>query len=67
LASGAAAELRRSVGTTTQWGTFGVTVLGIFLTPVFFYFIRGLVGAARKPAAVASGGHAVSVGGASGT
>jgi hypothetical protein len=31
------------VGTAMLWGAFGVTLFGIFLTPVFFYVIRGLV------------------------
>jgi multidrug efflux pump len=43
FASGAGAEMRRSVGTAMLWGAFGVTLFGIFLTPVFFYVIRGLV------------------------
>jgi multidrug efflux pump len=49
FASGAGAEMRRSVGTAMLWGAFGVTLFGIFLTPVFFYVIRGLVGG-RTPA-----------------
>jgi multidrug efflux pump len=40
FASGAGAEMRRSVGTAMLWGAFGVTLFGIFLTPVFFYIIR---------------------------
>src|SRR5258708_477888 len=44
LASGAGAEMRRSVGTAMLWGAFGVTLFGIFLTPVFFYVIRRLGG-----------------------
>jgi multidrug efflux pump len=56
FASGAGAEMRRSVGTAMLWGAFGVTLFGIFLTPVFFYVVRGLVGPRRKPAAVASDG-----------
>jgi multidrug efflux pump len=47
FASGAGAEMRRSVGTAMLWGAFGVTLFGIFLTPVFFYVIRRFV----KPAA----------------
>jgi len=43
FASGAGAEMRRSVGTAMLWGAFGVTLFGIFLTPVFFYVIRNLV------------------------
>ena len=52
FASGAGAEMRRSVGTAMLWGAFGVTLFGIFLTPVFFYVIRK-VGAARQPATAA--------------
>jgi multidrug efflux pump subunit AcrB len=40
FASGAGAEMRRSVGTAMLWGAFGVTLFGIFLTPMFFYVIR---------------------------
>jgi multidrug efflux pump len=49
FASGAGAEMRRSVGTAMLWGAFGVTLFGIFLTPVFFYVIRRLAGPVRKP------------------
>jgi multidrug efflux pump len=44
FASGAGAEMRRSVGTAMLWGAFGVTLFGIFLTPVFFYVIRRFMG-----------------------
>lgn len=40
FATGAGAEMRRSVGTAMLWGAFGVTLFGLFLTPVFFYVIR---------------------------
>jgi multidrug efflux pump len=40
FASGAGSEMRRSLGTAMLWGAFGVTLFGIFLTPVFFYVIR---------------------------
>jgi multidrug efflux pump len=43
LASGAGAEMRRSLGTAVFSGMLGVTVFGIFLTPVFFYVIEGMV------------------------
>jgi hypothetical protein len=60
FASGAGAEMRRSVGTAMLWGALGVTLFGIFLTPVFFYVIRRFAGPVRKPAhepaAVASDG-----------
>ena len=41
-ASGAGAEMRRSLGVAVFSGMFGVTAFGIFLTPVFFYVIIGL-------------------------
>ncbi|HLJ92246.1 MAG TPA: efflux RND transporter permease subunit, partial [Gemmataceae bacterium] len=41
FASGAGAEMRRSLGTAVFSGMLGVTVFGIFLTPVFFYVIQG--------------------------
>ncbi|HEY2882743.1 MAG TPA: efflux RND transporter permease subunit, partial [Pirellulales bacterium] len=42
VASGAGAEMRRSLGTAVFSGMLGVTLFGIFLTPVFFYVIQGL-------------------------
>jgi multidrug efflux pump len=42
IASGAGAEMRRSLGTAVFSGMLGVTVFGIFLTPVFFYVIQRL-------------------------
>jgi multidrug efflux pump len=41
FASGAGAEMRRSLGTAVFSGMLGVTIFGIFLTPVFFYVIQG--------------------------
>lgn len=46
IAFGAGAEMRRSLGTAVFSGMLGVTIFGIFLTPVFFYIIQGL-GASR--------------------
>ncbi len=40
LASGAGAEMRRSLGTAVFSGMLGVTIFGIFLTPVFFVLIQ---------------------------
>src|SRR5206468_4430516 len=48
FATGAGAEMRRSVGTAMLWGAFGVTLFGIFLTPVFFYVVRLLSGQSRS-------------------
>jgi multidrug efflux pump len=42
IASGAGAEMRRSLGTAVFSGMLGVTLFGIFLTPVFFYVILGV-------------------------
>jgi len=42
IATGAGAEMRQSLGTAVFSGMFGVTLFGIFLTPVFFYVIQGL-------------------------
>ncbi len=47
LAHGAGAEMRRTLGTAVFAGMIGVTLFGIFLTPVFFYVIRGLVSPTR--------------------
>jgi multidrug efflux pump subunit AcrB len=44
IASGAGAEMRRTLGTAVFFGMLGVTLFGIFLTPVFFYVIRRLTG-----------------------
>ena len=41
IASGAGAEMRQSLGTAVFSGMIGVTLFGIFLTPVFFYVILG--------------------------
>jgi multidrug efflux pump len=42
VASGAGAEMRRSLGTAVFSGMLGVTLFGIFLTPVFFFIIEEL-------------------------
>ncbi len=42
VATGAGAEMRRSLGIAVFSGMLGVTLFGIFLTPVFFSVIQGL-------------------------
>jgi multidrug efflux pump subunit AcrB len=42
VAVGAGAEMRRSLGITVFSGMLGVTLFGIFLTPVFFSVIQGV-------------------------
>ncbi len=51
LSRGAGAEMRRTLGTAVFAGMLGVTLFGIFLTPVFFYVIQWLADrrAARAP------------------
>jgi multidrug efflux pump len=44
IAQGAGAEMRRTLGTAVFFGMLGVTLFGIFLTPVFFFVIRRLTG-----------------------
>ncbi len=40
ISEGAGAEMRRTLGTAVFAGMLGVTVFGIFLTPVFYYVIQ---------------------------
>src|SRR5205807_1742199 len=40
LSAGAGAEMRRTLGTAVFSGMLGVTLFGIFLTPVFYYMIQ---------------------------
>ena len=39
LATGAEAEMRRSLGTAVFGGMIGVALFGVFLTPVFFFVL----------------------------
>jgi multidrug efflux pump subunit AcrB len=50
LSEGAGAEMRRTLGTAVFSGMLGVTLFGIFLTPVFFYVIQWLKDWRRRPA-----------------
>jgi len=50
FAHGAGAEVRHAMGVTVFAGMLGVTVFGLFLTPVFYVLIRKLaVRSQRKP------------------
>jgi multidrug efflux pump len=49
---GAGAEMRRTLGIAVFSGMLGVTLFGIFLTPVFFFVIGKLTPAPAKPAEV---------------
>ena len=43
IATGPGAELRQALGTAVFFGMLGVTFFGLFLTPVFYVVLRGLV------------------------
>jgi multidrug efflux pump subunit AcrB len=40
IATGAGAEMRQALGVAVFSGMLGVTLFGVFLTPVFYYVIR---------------------------
>jgi multidrug efflux pump len=50
IASGAGAEMRRTLGTAVFAGMLGVTAFGIFLVPVFYAVVRRLAGGSGKAA-----------------
>ncbi len=52
IATGPGAEMRQALGTAVFFGMLGVTVFGLFLTPVFYVAIRALVGPGKKQAAL---------------
>jgi len=54
VATGAGAEMRRTLGLAVFSGMLGVTVFGVFLTPVFFYVIQWFGDGKPTPEAVAS-------------
>ncbi len=66
IASGAGAEMRRSLGIAVFYGMVGVTLFGIFLTPVFFHVILGLSEAWRLVTTAARWTVSTLIGGLSG-
>jgi multidrug efflux pump len=57
IAEGAGHEMRRTLGMAVFAGMIGVTLFGLFLTPVFYFVVRSLVRRrtpAGKPAAAAA-------------
>jgi multidrug efflux pump len=52
LASGAGYEVRQALGTAVFAGMIGVTLFGLFLTPVFYVALRKLVTRRERAAAV---------------
>jgi multidrug efflux pump len=67
LSSGAGAEMRRSLGIAVFWGMLGVTVFGVFLTPVFFVLVQRGVDARLFAAAMTRWAGSALVGGLLGT
>ncbi|WP_062016134.1 efflux RND transporter permease subunit [Aureimonas sp. AU4] len=53
LSTGAGAEMRSAMGVAVFSGMIGVTLFGLFLTPLFYVFVRGL--GRRERAAPVSG------------
>ena len=50
IATGAGAEMRQVLGTAVFSGMIGVTLFGIFLTPVFYVVIRWFTERGKQPA-----------------
>jgi HAE1 family hydrophobic/amphiphilic exporter-1 len=49
IATGPGAEMRRSLGTAVFSGMLGVTIIGLFLTPVFYVVLRKLFPVRVRP------------------
>ncbi len=49
FAHGAGAEVRRAMGATVFAGMIGVTVFGLFLTPVFYVLLQKRKAKATEP------------------
>jgi multidrug efflux pump subunit AcrB len=60
VAQGAGAEMRRALGVAVFSGMLGVTLFGIFLTPVFFYVISAFGGGRHSHPAESPASDAVS-------
>jgi hypothetical protein len=59
LAVGAGAEMRSTLGIAVFAGMLGVTLFGIFLTPVFYYVIVRWFGQPTPPAPAGSAAVAI--------
>jgi multidrug efflux pump len=62
IAHGAGAEMRRTLGTAVFAGMIGVTLFGIFLTPVFYSVVRRFSDREAVKSALAHGPHAAPAG-----
>jgi len=62
LAVGAGAEMRSALGIAVFSGMLGVTLFGIFLTPVFYYVIVRMFGSKpARPAPMEPAAHEQSI------
>jgi multidrug efflux pump len=52
IATGAGAEMRRSLGIAVFYGMLGVTAFGVFLTPAFYFLVRKFGKLPPNPAAM---------------
>jgi multidrug efflux pump subunit AcrB len=57
ISEGAGAEMRRTLGTAVFAGMLGVTLFGIFLTPVFYYVIQWFNDRRSRPVAAVLPAH----------
>ena len=60
LATGAGAEVRRVMGVTVFSGMIGVTIFGLFLTPIFYVALRKLSTRGRREEITPSGNYSYS-------
>jgi multidrug efflux pump len=58
IATGAGAEMRRSLGIAVFYGMLGVTAFGVFLTPAFYFLVRKFGKLPPNPAAMHHAEHA---------
>jgi multidrug efflux pump len=61
LAKGAGFEMRSTLGIAVFSGMLGVTIFGIFFTPIFYFVIRWLTTRDKKPGEAAKGQIEVSL------
>jgi multidrug efflux pump subunit AcrB len=48
IGQGAGAEMHNTLGTAVFYGMLGVTLFGVFLTPVFFFLIQRVADWTRR-------------------
>jgi multidrug efflux pump len=66
LSSGAGSEMRHAMGIAVFFGMLGVTLFGLFLTPVFYVLLRKMSGRALTTASPHEAPHVAAHGAAHG-